>query len=91
MRTTSEYVIEWVEGDKTATVTVPENSGRANKLAKYASEYPDEVEMKHSELFHIPTSWVSIRPPKKMNYTEEQRQALRERARTLRNKNTDKG
>ena len=86
MRSTNEYVIEWVEGDKIAAITCPESSGLSNRLIKLAGEYPDEVQMLHSEFFHVPKSWIKVSPPQKKNYTEEQRQALRERMKALRNK-----
>ena len=86
MRSTNEYVIEWVEGDKTATVTAPEGSALSNKLIKLASECPDDVEMKHSELFHVPVKWVSVRKPKQMNYTEEQLKARSDWMRQLHSK-----
>ncbi len=63
MRTTNEFVIEWVSGDKTATVTAPENSALANRLAKLSQEFPDSVQMKHSELFHVDVDLVHIRKP----------------------------
>ena len=73
MRSTNEYVIEWVEGDKIAAITCPENSSLSNRLIKLAGKYPEEVQMSHSEFFHVPKSWVNIRPPKKYNLTEEQK------------------
>lgn len=78
MRTTNEYVIEWVEGDKTATVTAPEGSALSNRLIKLASECPDDVEMKHTELFHVPVKWVKVSPPRKLDLSEERKEALRE-------------
>lgn len=86
MRSTNEYVIEWVEGDKIAAITCPENSSLSNRLIKLAEEYPEEVQMSHSEFFHVPKSWIKVSPPHKKNYTPEQRQALRERMKALRNK-----
>lgn len=84
MRSTNEYVIEWVEGDKTATVTAPEGSALSNKLIKLASECPDDVEMKHTELFHVPVKWVKVSQPRKVEYTEEQRKKIGERLRNSR-------
>ena len=77
MRSTNEYVIEWVEGDKTATVTAPEGSALSNKLIKLASECPEDVEMKHTELFHIPVKWVKVSPPRQ--YSEETKKKMVER------------
>lgn len=73
MRTTNEFVIEWVTGDDRATVTAPEGSALANRLAKLAEEFPDNVEMMHSELFHIDVNLITIRKP--MSAEERARRA----------------
>lgn len=83
MRETNEYAIEWVIGDKTATCTVPENTAMNNKLTRLAEEYPQEVEIVNSELFHVPARWLRISPPRKMS--EEQRQQASERLKKARN------
>lgn len=83
MRETNEYAIEWVIGDKTATCTVPENTAMNNKLTRLAEEYPQEVEIVNSELFHVPARWVRISPQRKMS--EEQRQQASERLNKARN------
>lgn len=83
MRETNEYAIEWVIGDKTATCTVPENTALNNKLTRLAEEYPQEVEIVNSELFHVPARWVRISPQRKMS--EEQRQQASERLKKARN------
>lgn len=83
MRETNEYAIEWVIGDKTATCTVPENTAMNNKLTRLAEEYPQEVEIVNSELFHVPAMWVRISPPRKMS--EEQIQQASERLKKARN------
>ena len=36
----------------------------------------------------VPKSWISVRPPKVMNYTDEQRQELSERMKLLHDKDT---
>ena len=50
------------------------------KIRKLATAHPDEVqilaepEMNDGCIYvAVPSSWLSIRPPKKMNYTDEQR------------------
>ena len=83
MRETNEYVIEWVIGDEKATCTVPENTAMNNKLTRLAEEYPQDVEVVNSELFHVPVKWVRISPPRKMS--EEQRQKASERLKNARN------
>lgn len=82
MRETNEYAIEWVIGDETATCTVPENTKMNNKLTRLAEEYPQDVQIINSELFHVPSKWVKISPPRKM--TEEQRQQASERLKMAR-------
>lgn len=49
------------------------------KIKQLHQEYPNEVTIitDSSEYMnvHIPKSWVKIKPPRKMNLSEEQRQA----------------
>ena len=40
MRTTNEFVIEWITGDDRATVTVPEGTALSTRLVKLSEEYP---------------------------------------------------
>ena len=70
---TNEFCIEWVKGDKTATVTAPEGTALNTRLTKLAAEYPDDVEIRNSELFHIPWRWVKINPPMKLSEEEKER------------------
>lgn len=72
---TNEFCIEWVKGDSAATVTAPEGSALNTRLTKLAEEYPDEVEVINSELFHIPYKWVRINPPMKLSEEEKKRRA----------------
>ena len=81
--TTNEFCIEWVKGDSTATVTAPEGSALNTRLTKLAEEYPDEVDVRNSELFHVPVKWVKVSPPPRRTYTEEQKQQARERMKAL--------
>ncbi len=82
MRETNEYAIEWVCGDKVATATVPEGTAMNNRLTKLAEKYPSDVQIINSELFHVPSSWVKINPPKQMS--DEQREKLAERLKKAR-------
>ena len=70
--TTNEFCIEWAKGDSTATVTAPEGSALNTRLTRLAEEYPDEVDARNSELFHIPWKWVKINPPKKISETQRE-------------------
>lgn len=80
-----ENCIEWIKGSKTATVTFPK--GRfTTKISKLAEQYPDEVQICHTNsdgsiVAHIPVSYVKINHPRQVNYTEEQKEILRERGR----------
>lgn len=55
-------------------------------MRKLAAEYPDQVtiyENKDGSIFgHVPWKWMKLVPPRK--FTEEQKQAMAERARNLR-------
>lgn len=63
------------------------------KIIKLSEEYPDQVlitkrpEDNQSYLVaQVPKSWFVIRPPKKMNLSEEQKDALRDRMAKAREK-----
>ena len=84
--TTNEFCIEWVKGDSTATVTAPEGSALNTRLTRLAEEYPDEVDVRNSELFHVPVKRVKVSPPPRRTYTEEQKQRARERMKALHDK-----
>lgn len=83
---TNEFCIEWCKGDSTATVTAPEGSALNTRLTRLAEEYPDEVDAKNSELFHIPWKWVRINPPRKIS--EELKTEMTERLKTSHTHNT---
>lgn len=82
MRETNEYAIEWVLGDTVATATVPESTALNNKLKRLSEKYPDKVKVINSELFHIPSTWVKVNPPRQMS--DEQKEELRERIKQIR-------
>ena len=75
--TTNEFCLEWCKGDKTATVTAPEGSALNTRLTRLAKEYPDEVDVRNSELFHIPWKWIKINPPRQ--YDDETKKKMAER------------
>ena len=81
-----ECVIEWLKGEKVATVTMPRGTRLANKLKKLALENESVdifINKDGSVLAHIPSSWVKITPPRQL--TEQQRQVAAERMRKVRN------
>ncbi len=82
-----ENVIEFTRNAKVATVTSCQ--GRyVTKIKKYAEEYPDDVqitsEKKGTIVAHVPTDWVKISPPRKVNFTDERKKASIERLRKWR-------
>lgn len=90
----NENAIEFLRGQKRTTVTLTEPR-YVNRIRKLAEQYPDEVEIvadgpsNGGYLYaHIPTAWVRIQPPKKMNFTEEQLEERREAMRSLSGKRT---
>ena len=85
----NENVIEFLRGQKTATVTLC-NKRLKNRVYKFQQSKPDEVEIisdKDGALYaHIPVSWIRIIPPQKREYTEEERAQLAKRLRDSLNK-----
>ena len=83
MINTAETVFEHLDGKDTWTVSTDERTWK-NRLAKLAEQNPAEVECvavnrDGSVMYHIPASWLRLRPPVKRNMTEEQKQAARDR------------
>ena len=84
--TVNECVIEWLRGEKVATVTMPRGTRLANKLKKLAlsNESVDvTINKDGSVLATIPSSWVKITPPRQL--TEDQRRVAAERIKKVRN------
>lgn len=60
-----------------------------NKIKKLKEKYPESIKIEHenkdgSILARVPTKWFKISPPKTMNYTDEQKQAMAERMKKMR-------
>ena len=90
--TENENMIEFLDNDKKATVTLHDMRLK-NRVLKLAEEYPDEVTIKampernHGYLVaHVPKKWVKINPPIKREMTEEQKDVLRERVALMRSR-----
>jgi hypothetical protein len=84
----AETVFEHLDGNKTFTVSTDERTWK-NRLVKLAEQNPAEVECvavnrDGSVMYHVPASWVKIRPPRKVNMTDEQKVALSERLKLAR-------
>lgn len=83
----AETVFEHLDGKNTWTVSTDERTWK-NRLAKLAEQNPAEVECvavnrDGSMMFHVPASWVRLRPPVKRDLTDEQRAALADRMRNI--------
>lgn len=66
------------------------------KIQRLAAEHPDEVVIRYEPetnygylVAEVPSNWFVIRPPKKVNLSEEQKDALRERMAVARSKRFD--
>lgn len=83
------FSINWIKGEKIASVVAPSGTAMCNALKRYAEERPEDVTIRATNpdgsiLAHVPAAWVSIRPPKQMNLTNEQRAERAEKMRALR-------
>jgi len=87
----------YIRGDKTITFDTGELKWM-RKIRKWKEEYPDDVIIKHenidpdsddgaieSMVVELPIKWMKVSPPKKMNLSEEQKQAARDRLQAARN------
>ena len=87
-----ENAIEWLDGQKTATVTL-HSQKLLNRVMKLQKEYPDKVKIVAGPkenggylLAHVPAAWLKIEPKRKVELTEERKAELAERMRVLREK-----
>ena len=81
--------IEFYENAETATVTFTQGRYKT-QIKKLAAKYPEECQIvaenaDGSLCAHVPTSWIAVRPPKKLNLTEEERALRGELLRANRN------
>lgn len=87
-----ETVFECVDVDNQATFCSGERKW-INKILRLKEKFPDEVEIVCGPddndgiiLAHVPKSWLKVSPPKKVDYSEEQRAAAAERLAEARKK-----
>lgn len=85
-----ENVIEFLNGQKRATVTLSQGRYKT-KVEKLAKERPDECKilarnLDGTILAHVPTSWVKISPPRKVEMSEDRKEELRKQLANARNK-----
>lgn len=83
MLESKENAIEFLYGDKQATGTFC-SPKFVNRLKKLAENNPDECKIvaeneDGSIVAHFPVKWVRVSPPRKIDMTEEEKDALRER------------
>lgn len=86
-----ETCVDYLDVDDHATFCSAERKW-VNKILKFKEEYPDKVEITaHPDgnngiiVANIPKSWLKISPPRKREFTEEQRAAIGERLQSSRN------
>lgn len=77
-----ENAIEWITGEKRATLTISQNR-MITKIKKLASKFPDEIKIVAENedgtiLVYIPVSAIKLSIVKK-ELTEEEKDVLRER------------
>lgn len=83
----NENVIEWLTGDNRASVTFP--AGKfARRIIALHDKYPDEIDLvlnkDNSVWAKIPLEYVTIRKPKTVNLTDEQRKERAEKMKQIR-------
>ena len=87
----NECVIEWLRGEKVATVTMPSNTPLNTKLRKLAEKglVTDWFQNKDGSIVaHVPARWIKITPPRELS--DEQRAVLSERMKNMRAKKENK-
>lgn len=85
-----ENVIEFLNGQKRTTVTLSQGRYKT-RVEKLAKERPDECKilarnLDGTILAHVPTSWVKISPPRKVEMSEDRKEELRKQLANARNK-----
>jgi hypothetical protein len=87
-----ETCINWLANEERATFCSEEQKW-INKIIKLKTEHPDEVNIQFAPennhgvlLADVPKSWIKVSPPRKVNYTDEQRAAMAERLAAAREK-----
>ena len=85
----NENVIEFLRGQKTATVTFANATRYNNKIRKMAEQYPDECQIvcenaDGSIMAHIPVKWIRVTRSTGREFTEEEKKANTERLKSMR-------
>ena len=89
MDSTNENFIEWIRGEKTASITFSQERFKT-RLEKLAKDRPEDCQIlernEDGSIFaHVPLSWIKIIPPREL--TEEQKEEIRERFKNIRTPN----
>lgn len=78
-------------GDRNRAVVSTNEAAWIRKILKLADTYGEEVRITQQPednggylVAEVPKKWFVLRPPKKMNYTEEQKAAMQERMANMR-------
>ena len=82
MERSTENVIEWLNGQDIAVLTLSERRyiSRVKKLNASNSGVTDYHTNPDGTIYaRVPLDWIRITPPKKMNLSEEERQKRAER------------
>lgn len=87
----NECVIEFVRGDKTASVTAASSTRLNGRIKKLAEQFPEEVQIlavnEDGSIFaHIPVRFIRVGAPRKVEMSDEQKAELAERFRLAREK-----
>lgn len=91
MSDSNENMIEFISGQRTATITFTD-APHIRKIEKIYKEHPEDftyfIKNKDGSIcFKVPLKWVKVSPPRKTNreYTDEERQAIADRLALYRN------
>ena len=92
MNDSRETAWDWYSDEKMASMCSNE-AVWVRKLTALAEQYPDDGVIKKTPednggviLVSLPKKWFKIKPPTKRNMTDEQREALAERMKKVRNR-----
>lgn len=88
-----ETVFEHASGDRTITYSSSEKKW-INELVRLSKKHPAEMDVyvnKDGSIYgHIPADWLKVKPKKKVNMTDEQREASKARLEVGRKKRLQK-
>jgi len=85
-----ETCFDYLDVDDHAVFSTSERKW-ITRIMKLKEKYPDHVDIRcdpeenYGELVaYVPKNWFKLSPPRQLNYTDEQREALMERMRVMR-------